>query len=136
MEYLLSNPLNGTMKRFQRTRRGHTKFSGSSPYQKSMNTIRLGGSPRRAWRIKVVPKMRFKRVLSSPLRLWKKLKIGYVNMMLNLVKHQNSNVFGGKRVPMGRQLPTASYSPAEFDSRLVLEIYKSLVASRELAAST
>ncbi|KAL1824134.1 hypothetical protein DCAR_0312176 [Daucus carota subsp. sativus] len=131
MEYLLSNPLNGTMKRFQRTRKGHKRINWSGPNRNNMDTVRLGGSPRRAWRIRVVPKMRFKRVLSSPSRLWKKLKTGYVNMMLNLAKNQSANVFGGKRIPMGRQFPTGSYTSAEFDKRLVLEIYKSLVASRE-----
>lgn len=94
-------------------------------------------APKRAWRIKVAPKLRFKMgtLSSSPLKLWRKLKNGYVNMMLNLA-NDGTNVFGQKRIPKARQLPPVSYSPSEFEKRLVFEIYKSLVASRELHGHT
>lgn len=101
---------------------------------KKMKMIR---APKRAWRIKVAPKLRFKMgtLSSSPLKLWRKLKNGYVNMMLNLA-NDGTNVFGQKRIPKARQLPPVSYSPSEFEKRLVFEIYKSLVASRELHGHT
>lgn len=122
MQILSLNPFSRrSLKRLQRRK-------------KTTKTIRLGGgSPRRRWRIKVVPKLRLKFVLLSPLRVWRKIKNAYVNMMLTLA--DNQNVFGEKRIPKDRRRRQASvaYSSAEFDNRLVLEIYKSLVASRELA---
>lgn len=139
MELLSSNPLSGSLKG-SRKRRGYNRYDGaassSSAHQrKNMKIVRFGGIPQRAWRIKVVPKLRWKSMTAglSPLKLWRKLKDGYVNMMLNLAG--NGTAFGEKRIPKARQLP-ASYAPTEFDNRLVLEIYKSLVASRELATTS
>ncbi|RVW77513.1 uncharacterized protein LOC117930456 [Vitis riparia] len=101
--------------------------------KRNVKMVRLGGKQRRFWRIRQIPKLHLK--IISPLKLLAKLKNAYVSMMLNLsgsVGALNSgNVFGGKRVPKARQVPIA-YSNDEFDNRLVLEIYKSMIASREL----
>lgn len=136
MELLSSNPLSGSLKG-SRKRRGYNRYDGgAASSRKNMKIVRFGGIPdQRSWRIKVVPKLRLKSMAAglSPLKLWRKVKDGYVNMMLNLAG--NGTAFGGKRIPKARQLP-ASYAPTEFDNRLVLEIYKSLVASRELATTS
>lgn len=131
MEIIIaSNPLTESLKRFRR-RRGYNRFVGTSPNRRNMKTVQMG-SAQRGWRIKYVPKIKLKMVLSTPFRVWRKLKNAYVSMMLNL--GGNGNVFGDRRVPKGRQV-RMSYSPTDFDNRLVLEIYKSLVTSRELATT-
>ncbi|KAL6324834.1 hypothetical protein AAG906_018361 [Vitis piasezkii] len=88
--------------------------------KRNVKMVRLGGKQRRFWRIRQIPKLHLK--IISPLKLLVKLKNAYVSMMLNL---------SGSRVPKARQVPIA-YSNEEFDNRLVLEIYKSMIASREL----
>lgn len=100
---------------------------------RKMKTVRLGGSPQRAWRIKSSPKLKLKVILVSPFKLMKKLKNAYLNMMLTISGGGgDGSTFGDKRVPKARHVPIAS-STSEFDRRLVLEIYKSLVVSRESA---
>ena len=55
-------------------------------------------------------------------------------MMLGLASEvDGTNVFGNKRVPRGRQVK-ATYPSEEFEKRLVYEIYKNLLATRELSA--
>lgn len=131
---ILSNPFNGTSKGHWRTRR-YQQLDGPIIGRKNVKTIRIGGSRRRSWRIKLVPKLRFKMVILSPLKIWRKLKNAYVNMMVNLagnVGHlNNGSAFAGKRIPRARQVKS-TYSTSEFDSRLIFEIYKTLAASREI----
>ncbi|OIT03067.1 hypothetical protein A4A49_00253 [Nicotiana attenuata] len=97
----------------------------------NMKVTRFGGK-RAIWRIKAVPKLKLK--MFSPLKLWKKLKNAYINMMLNLsgnVSYLSSgNVFDGKRIPKARQVQVG-YTNTEFENRL-MHIYKSLVPSMEL----
>ena len=98
-----------------------------------MKMVRFGGKQRRFWRIRQIPKLHLSMV--SPLKLLAKLKNAYMSMMLNLAGSVGAmsagNGFGGKRIPKARQVLIA-YSNEEFDQRLVLEIYKSMIASREL----
>ncbi|CAA2953387.1 Hypothetical predicted protein [Olea europaea subsp. europaea] len=90
-----------------------------------------GSKEKRSWRIKITRKLRLK--LSSPLKLWRKLKNAYIDMMLKLARNTGSgiNLLGSKRIPKARQIPNG-YSRTEFENRLVLEIYKNMVASYEL----
>lgn len=131
-------PFSRSLRRSQK-RRGYTRVDSTArtddhdKEEKKKNNIRV--PKRKAWRIKISPKIGFKMgKLSSTLKIWKKLKNGYVNMMLNLANDGN-NVFGQKRIPKARQLPPAPYSPSDFENRLVVEIYKSLAGSRVLQAS-
>ncbi|KAL6587845.1 hypothetical protein OROMI_000823 [Orobanche minor] len=89
-----------------------------------------GSKPRRPWRLRLAPKLRLVRLQASPLKLWSRFKNAYMKMMLKVAN--TANVFGEKRIPTARDLPTAAYSRTEFENRLVLEIYKSMVASLEL----
>ncbi|KAK1357479.1 hypothetical protein POM88_050735 [Heracleum sosnowskyi] len=125
MEIFSSNPFGGSSKDYHRKRAAgyNGTFNGR---RKSAKTVTLGGSPKRSWRMKTVPKLKFKLVLSSPMRLWRKLKNGYMNMMLNL---------GSSRNPKARQSSRAAYNNTEFDNRLVFEIYKSLMTSHEMATN-
>lgn len=60
-----------------------------------------------------------------------------MNMMVSLAGNvgslNTSNVFGGKRIPKERQVSHVVYSTEEVENRLILEIYKALLASRELS---
>ena len=97
-----------------------------------MQVARFGGNipPRRFWKIKAVPKLRLKKIIVSPLKLLRKLKNSYLNLMFNLAGNVGSlntdNVFGNKRIPKARDSKVV-YSSEEVENRLVSEIYKALV---------
>ncbi|KAK1357481.1 hypothetical protein POM88_050737 [Heracleum sosnowskyi] len=126
MEFSLSKSIRRSVKR-----RGYTRVSDDETNReyKNMKVVKFGGNSKRGWKIRVAKKLKLKNL--SPLKLWKKIKTRYVNMMLNL-GNGGGSVFGQKRIPQARQLQI-TYAPTEFENRLVLEIYKSLVASRELS---
>ncbi|KAL8123899.1 hypothetical protein AgCh_011777 [Apium graveolens] len=133
MEIFSSSPFSGSSKRYFRKSKP-TGYNGTfDGRRKSVKTVTLGGSPKRSWRIKTVPKLKLKLILSSPMRLWRKLKNGYMNMMLNLGSSSSANGLGEKRIPKARQASATTYTNTEFDNRLVFEIYKSLVTSHQLA---
>ncbi|KAL1824132.1 hypothetical protein ACET3Z_010910 [Daucus carota] len=130
MEIFSSSPFNRTSKRNNRKRPVgyNATFDGR---RKSVKTVTLGTSPKRSWRIRSVAKLKFKLILSSPMKLWRKLKNGD----MNLNSSSSANGLGEKRVPKARQSSRVSSSNTEFDNRLVFEIYKSLVTSHELATN-
>ncbi|KAL8248845.1 hypothetical protein R6Q59_005713 [Mikania micrantha] len=105
-------------RRYQRVTVGHKKPS---------KTVSFGARNRRFWKIKAIPRLRLKK--ASPMRLWIKLKNAYIDMMLRLAG--TDNVFGSKRGPK-MLLGSGCYSMSEFQSRLIYEISKNLIASREL----
>ncbi|KAI3824196.1 hypothetical protein L1987_05646 [Smallanthus sonchifolius] len=107
-------------------RRRYQRVTGSC--KKMSKTVTFGGRNRRFWNIKAIPRLRLKK--ASPIRLWIKLKNAYIDMMLRL--GGTENVFDSKRVPMRLQI-SRGYSMGEFQSRLIYEISKNLIASRELA---
>ncbi|KAJ6421361.1 hypothetical protein OIU84_028689 [Salix udensis] len=121
----------GSWKRYWRRKR-YQRLDGAG---KKITVARLGGIPRRGWRVKAAPKLRIlKSNIASPLKLMSKLKNAYINMMLGLAGEvDGTNVFGNKRVPSGRQVKSTNPSEA-FEKRLVYEIYKNLLATRELSA--
>ncbi|KAF3972994.1 hypothetical protein ACB098_01G183300 [Castanea mollissima] len=132
---LIPKPVQGTLKRYWRRQR-YQRLHGSKPVRKNVKITRFGGSPRRrVWRIRAVPKLRLKNF--APLKLWTKIKNAYMNMMVGLAGNvgslNTSNVFGGKRIPKERQVSHVVYSTEEVENRLILEIYRALIASRELS---
>ncbi|KAL8123898.1 hypothetical protein AgCh_011776 [Apium graveolens] len=132
MEMFSSSPFSGSSKRYNQKRPAgcNATFDGR---RKSVKIVTLGGSPKRSWRIKTVPKLKLKLILSSPMKLWRELKNGYINMILNLGRSSSANGSAEKRIPKARQSSRVTYTNTEFDNRLVFEIYKSLVTSHELA---
>ncbi|XP_030941010.1 uncharacterized protein LOC115965858 [Quercus lobata] len=132
---LIPKPVQGTLKRYWRRQR-YQRLHGSKPVRKNVKITRFGGSPRRrVWRIRAVPKLRLKNF--SPSKLWTKIKNAYMNMMVSLAGNvgslNTSSVFGDKRIPKERQVSHVVYSTEEVENRLILEIYKALLASRELS---
>ncbi|GMI77019.1 hypothetical protein like AT2G47485 [Hibiscus trionum] len=134
MEFL-QKPIPGTLKRFWR-RRQYQKLKGGEAITKRKNikVTRIGGVSQRFWKIKAVPKVRW-RIIASPTKFLTKLKNGYMNMMLRLggiVWYLSAeNEFGGKRIPKARKVGLG-YSNSEFDQRLLYEIYKNLIPALEL----
>lgn len=105
--------------------------------KKKMKMIRLKGT-RRFWRIKAIPKLSLV-VMRSPLKLLNKIKNAYIDFMLKLSGKVGGGegsligdaAFGQKRIPKSRQV-THKFTMNEFEARLIFEISKVLVASREL----
>ncbi|KAI8023111.1 hypothetical protein LOK49_LG03G00865 [Camellia lanceoleosa] len=117
------------IKRYLRRR----KYQQLDNPKKRLKTTRLGSKTRHwSWKIRrPVPKLRFKTV--SPIKLMAKLHDAYVDMMIRLVGDNNVGIFRAKRVPKGRSpAPMVAANDEVVDGRLVLEIYKRLVSSREL----
>ncbi|KAJ4709864.1 Transcriptional repressor NrdR like [Melia azedarach] len=120
-----------SLKRYWR-RRKYQRINGVK--RKKLRILRLGGggSPRRIWRIRRRnPKQHLK--LISPIKLLEKFHEAYVGMMIAVAKkmaNPNSNN-GGKKVAKDRQVSLVS-SGEEVDSKMVVEIYKKLAASRQL----
>lgn len=131
---IFSNLYNGSSRKNWRRSR-YQRIGGAIKNRKSTKTIRIGDRPKTSVGVKLVPKLRLKMVTLSPLKILRKLKNAYVNMMVNLagnVEHlNNGNALAGKRIPKPRQ-PKTVYSNREFDSRLIFEIYKTLAVSLEL----
>lgn len=128
MEILSSRYLSGSLK-FGQRRLFRSRYVRLNGHRKKMRTAKLGGgSPVRAWKIRASAR-RVKIVLSSPVKLMRKLKNLYFTMLLKLAGEN-----GQKRITKTRHLPIAR-STADFNNRLLLEIYKSFVVSREMSTS-
>ncbi|XAR72307.1 hypothetical protein NMG60_11018900 [Bertholletia excelsa] len=94
------------IKRYWRRR----KYQRLDDGRKRVKIARLGNRTRRSWKIRLVPKLRFK----------------LVDAMIRLVV--------GKKVEKKKPLPMISASTNEVvDGRMVMEIYKRLVSTREFA---
>ncbi|KAM0961281.1 hypothetical protein ACFX13_021003 [Malus domestica] len=124
------------LKRYWRRRR-YQRMNGET--RKKMRVTRLGGgakgsnSPRRSWKLKT--KLRFLKFV-SPIKLLAKLHNGYVDMMIRMAgKAGGVGRIAAKKIAKPQdQISMASCGDELVDSRLVLEIYKRLAASRQLAA--
>ncbi|XP_043721148.1 uncharacterized protein LOC122668676 [Telopea speciosissima] len=88
--------------------------------------VGVGSRRRRFWRIKVTPKLRFFAGINSPKKFFQRLRDGYVKMMLRFA---NSRVFisgygGGRSYGFGEK----SIAMKEYDEKMIVEIYKSMMA--------
>ncbi|KAH7851127.1 hypothetical protein Vadar_007649 [Vaccinium darrowii] len=127
-----------SLKRIWR-RRQYRRLRGANPNRKRLRIVVFGGSPRRYWRIKSIPKLRFK--VASPLKLWRKFKSAYASMMVNFSARlgylNGGDDFGGKRIAKaaGGGGPVGHHGKEEFEKRLIFEIYKSLAASKAMGTA-
>ncbi|GLT69205.1 hypothetical protein SLA2020_413740 [Shorea laevis] len=129
------------LKRYWRRRR-YKRLNGANNNRRKLKIARLGGggssTARRLWRTRTTPKqIRFNvNNIVSPIKLLAKLHDAYVDMMIRLAGNvgnpNNVDLFGGKRVPKGRQTSTLSCGD-EVDGKLVLEIYKRIASTRKIA---
>ena len=128
------------LKRYLR-RRKYQRMYGSNykgNNKRKLKIMRLGdGSPRREWKISKKPKlMRLKRVF-WPINLLKKFHETYVDMVSRLAgsiahKASGAGAFAGKKVAKTKQISMLSCGEELVDTKLVLEIYKRLAASRQM----
>ncbi|CAN6336732.1 unnamed protein product [Urochloa humidicola] len=114
---------------------GGGKSQGGATRQ--LGTARRGGGWGAMRRLRV----RVRVVLAAPRRALARARDAYVGGMLALAKRASALALPGgadglwaKRVPRRKQLPaaTGAVKTTEFEQRLILEIYKSIVASKEL----
>ncbi|KAF8716130.1 hypothetical protein HU200_026404 [Digitaria exilis] len=99
-----------------------------------LGTARRGGGAMRRLRVRV------RVVLAAPRRALARARDAYVGAMLALAKRASALALPGgadglwaKRVPRRKQLPASGgVRTTEFEQRLIFEIYKSIVASKEL----
>ncbi|XP_021299377.1 uncharacterized protein LOC110428039 [Herrania umbratica] len=115
-------------------RRKYQRLHGATRSKRKLRIPRLGNiATRRVWELKTIPKPSLKMV--SPIKILTKVHGAYVDMMMRLVntmgKANNGGLFRGKKVAKDRHVSIVSGGD-EVDSKLVLEIYKTLAASREL----
>ncbi|PON77497.1 hypothetical protein PanWU01x14_026580 [Parasponia andersonii] len=129
---LLPKPLHRNLNRYWR-RRQYRRLDETVRSRKKVQVTQFGGAPiRRNWKIRASRRLRILRLIgTSPLKLWKKFKTAYINMMVNLAGNvgylNTNNVFGGKRIPKSRpESHKIVYSSDEIERRLVIEIYKAL----------
>ncbi|KAG6715131.1 hypothetical protein I3842_05G235800 [Carya illinoinensis] len=136
-----------SLKRYWRRRRYQRLINGTANNNKrKLKIIRLGirstGAARRGfWRVRRSSQklIRFNNNINavSPIKLLAKFHDSYVDMMIRLVGNignlNNVDLFGGKRVPKGRQISMVC-NGEEVDGRFVLEMYKRMASTREIGA--
>eukprot|EP00268_Persea_americana_P037457 TRINITY_DN3707_c0_g2_i1.p1 TRINITY_DN3707_c0_g2~~TRINITY_DN3707_c0_g2_i1.p1 ORF type:complete len:142 (+),score=21.44 TRINITY_DN3707_c0_g2_i1:176-601(+) len=138
MEVLSPPHLYRSMKLYLR-RRKYQKLDGSG--KRNVRVARLGGNVKRSWKVRVMPRLRLKlRVfLPSPVKILARLRDAYVDVMLRFggkagaLRNSSEPSFGVQKVPKSKSARVTQSSIEDFESRLMLEIYKSIVACRELA---
>ncbi|XP_047093360.1 uncharacterized protein LOC124705697 [Lolium rigidum] len=134
-------------------RRKYQRLENGDGGGRTKSTQRLGGGARRGsgsggWRVRlrglILRRVRVVRaVVALPGRLLCRLRDAYVGGMLAVARKAAvtavpSDGMWTKRVPRRKHqkllLPgtAAAQGPSEFEKRLVMEIYKSIVASKEL----
>ncbi|RLN27654.1 uncharacterized protein C2845_PM05G28470 [Panicum miliaceum] len=100
-------------------------------------TRQLGAARRGGWGAMRRLRVRVRVALAAPRRALARARDAYVGAMLALARRASAlalpggaDGLWGKRVPRRKQLPAPRAT--EFEQRLILEIYKSIVASKEL----
>ncbi|KAF7131826.1 hypothetical protein RHSIM_Rhsim09G0103100 [Rhododendron simsii] len=116
------------LKRYWRRR----KYQRLDDTKKSRRVARLGNNQRRGWKLRLGRKLKFKVFL--PVKLMTKFRRAYSNMMVRLVGDKETGHFGGKKIPKSGPVPMVASASYEIDDRMVLEIYKRLVSTRQLTA--
>ncbi|EHA8587780.1 hypothetical protein COCNU_scaffold003189G000020 [Cocos nucifera] len=128
--------------RLYRRRRKYQRVdgSGSGTGKKAVRVTRFGssrGPNRRFWR-RIRPIFRIRIKIPSPVRLLARLRDAYVDAMLGLAGKGSAlalpngpEALWAKRIP--RRRPVRVDPDSYFGQRFILEIYKSLAASGELA---
>ncbi|KDP35016.1 hypothetical protein JCGZ_09304 [Jatropha curcas] len=132
--------ISSSLKRFLRRRRRYQTFYGSNSNKRKLKVIRLGGGSRRLWKLRTIPKLQWK--LESPVRALVNFHEAYVDMMIRIANGMGNlkrkGLFGGKKIAKERDISMVFCGEAlVVDTKLVLEIYKSMAASHtELRGSS
>ncbi|KAG6521496.1 uncharacterized protein LOC122050534 [Zingiber officinale] len=128
-------------------RRGYNRVGGGGASRRRRLAIAvLGGGKegdpsrsscrrRRFWRIKISPRLVLLRLrrAASPRRILARIRDAYVQMMFALSRAVPAGVsYGGDAWGMGFAVPMVK----EYDEKVLVEIYKSLIASSAPTAAT
>ncbi|KAL6618729.1 hypothetical protein ACP70R_033868 [Stipagrostis hirtigluma subsp. patula] len=120
---------------YWRRRKYHRLDGGDKATHQRLGAARQRGGWRRRLRVRV------RVILAAPRRALARARDAYVGGMLALARRASALALPGgpdslwaRRVPRRKQqqLPAAP-QPTAFEQRLILEIYKSIVASKELS---
>ncbi|RWW39519.1 hypothetical protein BHE74_00055144 [Ensete ventricosum] len=107
-------------------RREHRGGRGQGRRRLCRAELGRGGHRRRFWRLKTSPRLRFLRA-TSPQRILPRIRDAYVRMMIRFASANPLGVAygggGGGAVGFARQ------PLKEYDEKVLVEIYKSLVAA-------
>ncbi|CAK7326645.1 unnamed protein product [Dovyalis caffra] len=126
---IISSASYGNVKRYWR-RKGYQRLNGAN--KRKLKIARLGSG--RRWKLRIVPAQLHMKI-ASPIKILAKVHDAYIDMMIRLATNigslNNKGFFRGKKVAKDQHISMVS-SGDEVDSRLVLEIYKRLAASRDL----
>ncbi|CAI0419062.1 unnamed protein product [Linum tenue] len=111
------------MKRYWK-RQGYHRIDGG------IRQVELGGGGRRrrriSWRVKIKPKLKFMDKLASPKRFFIWLRDAYVRMMLGFA----NSAGGAGMVGDGGVSSFGRKAVKEYDEKMILQIYKSLVLAQ------
>ncbi|ERN16826.1 hypothetical protein AMTRI_Chr02g221570 [Amborella trichopoda] len=112
-------------------RKSYQRLNRSGSRRSRVEVARLGSKRRRFWRIKITPKIKFK--IPNPKKLLIRLRDAYVKAMLSLA---NSRAFtgGGNFSGMSYGQPFARPPVKEYDEKMLVEIYRSLMAQGQIVA--
>ncbi|EHA8590334.1 hypothetical protein COCNU_scaffold017193G000010 [Cocos nucifera] len=115
-------------------RRAYQRLDGGGGRRRRSRAELSGGRRRRFWRIRVVPRLRFLARMASPKRFLARVRDAYVRMMLSFASSGAIDAgyagYGGAAVA-GFGRPQLK----EYDEKMIVEIYKSLVAQGPLMAA-
>ncbi|KAI3785237.1 hypothetical protein L1987_44352 [Smallanthus sonchifolius] len=104
------------------------RFAKRSKYQ------RLNNGNKKSWRVKIIKRLRW--TVISPRNLWTNFKNAYIILMSNMAGKGGCLAAGAafptKKLP-ARASSRRISSNDQFHERLLYEIYKNFIASRELA---
>ncbi|XP_042989416.1 uncharacterized protein LOC122316735 [Carya illinoinensis] len=116
-------------------RRGYERLSGSTGQRRRTRAEQLGSSRGRSrfWRIKVTPKLRVLRV-PSPKSFFVRLRDLYVNLMLRFANSPlcSAGAGYGGAVSWDGIGGIPGRSLKEYDEKVIVEIYKSMVMAQGL----
>lgn len=122
-------------------RRGKYVRLDGSKQRRRLRIVKLGGSRkrRRIWKFKLVHKIKIKKWM-NPMVYLVKLRDAYVKMMLNLASSRvfSSDLAGsgfGPQYGLGGTNAFGKRPLKEYDEKMLVEIYKSLVIQGELQAA-
>ncbi|XP_022727804.1 uncharacterized protein LOC111283485 [Durio zibethinus] len=106
-------------------RKGYVKLNGSRRARRG--TVELGSTQRRRfWRIRVKAKLR----IPSPKKFLVWLRDAYVKMMLGLANSRMINTGYGGAIGYGGIAAFGKRPLKEYDEKIIVEIYKSLVMAQ------
>jgi hypothetical protein len=138
MEGITASAYKGLKEYWQR--KGYQRIQGSGR-RRRINKVELGSTQAKKgrfwrWKIKLSPKIRIKRI-PSPKKMLTWARDAYVNMMLSLANSRVMTVsgsaagFGGAM--SGGPIADSGFRktpPKEYDEKMIIEIYKSILMAR------